>query len=519
MNPAQAKQQQIREAAERDLEFFINLVAPHRVLGFVHKELISWWTREDALSHQLCLLPRDHAKSAMIAYRVAWTIVKRPDVRILYISATANLAEKQLKMIKDILTSAKVQRYWPNLVHQQETKREKWTTSEISVDHPIRKKEGIRDSTIFTGGLTSSLTGLHCDIAVLDDVVVMENAYTEEGRRKVSEQYSLLASIESAESEEWVVGTRYHPKDLYNSLLCFEEETFDEKGEVNGAIPVYETFERQVEDVGDGTGQFLWPRQMRNDGKWFGFDQKILAKKKAKYEGNMTQFRAQYYNDPNNPEGSGISKDLFQYYDRVHLKRAEGKWFCKGKRLNVFASIDFAYTLSKKSDYTALVVVGICGDSHIYVLDIVRFKTDKISEYFKEIQHAFIKWDFRKLRAEVTAAQSTIVKELKDNYFVKHGMSLSIDESKPTRYIGSKEERMRSVLEPKYSRHEVWHYQGGNCQTLEDELIAEHPPHDDVKDALASAIQICVPPMNQRFKERVGSVVPFNSRFGGISRN
>ena len=38
------------------------------------------------------------------------------------------------------------------------------------LDHPLRKKENVRDPSIFTGGLTTSLTGLHCDIAVLDDV-------------------------------------------------------------------------------------------------------------------------------------------------------------------------------------------------------------------------------------------------------------------------------------------------------------------------------------------------------------
>lgn len=512
----QTKQQQIREAAEADLEFFINLVAPYRVLGSVHRELIKWWTRQERLSHQLCLLPRDHGKSAMIAYRVAWTIVKRPEVRVLYISATANLAEKQLKMIKDILTSPKVQRYWPELINREDAKREKWSATEICVDHPIRKKEGIRDSTIFTGGLTSSLTGLHCDIAVLDDVVVMENAYTEDGRRKVSEQYALLASIEAADAEEWVVGTRYHPKDLYNSLLSFEEELYDSVGDISGYAPVYETFERQVEDIGDGSGEFLWPRQQRYDGKWYGFDQKILSKKRAKYEDNMTQFRAQYYNDPNNPDGTGIKRELFQYFDRASVKRVEGKWHVRGRPLNVFAAIDFAYTLSRKSDFTAIVVVGIDGEKNIYVLDIARFKTEKIADYYKEIQILYTKWDFRKIRAEVTTAQHAIVKELKDSYFQKYGLPITVDSYLPTRNIGSKQERMRAVLEPKYSNQKIWHYQEGNCQTLEDELVLENPPHDDVKDALANAIEICVPPMTQGSRSRVGSVIEANSRFGGL---
>ena len=92
--------------------------------------------------------------------------------------------------------------------------REKWTEREISLDHPKRKEEAIRDPSIFTAGLTSNIVGMHCDIAILDDVVVQSNAYTEEGRSKVKDQYSHLSSIGSGDSRVWVVGTRYHPKDL-----------------------------------------------------------------------------------------------------------------------------------------------------------------------------------------------------------------------------------------------------------------------------------------------------------------
>jgi phage terminase large subunit-like protein len=466
----------------------------------------------------MVLLPRDHGKSAYIAYRCAWEIVRQPDVRLLYVSSTANLAEKQLKAIKDILTSKVFQFYWPEYVNAEEGKREKWTSSEISIDHPKRKIEGIRDPTIFTGGLTTSLTGLHCDIAVLDDVVVQENAYTEEGRKKVGEQYSLLASIEGSDAREWVVGTRYHPKDLYQTLSDMSEDTFDKYGEITGTRPVYEVFERQVEDAGDGTGEFIWPRTMRNDGKWFGFNQEILARKKAQYI-DKTQFRAQYYNDPNDASTSLISKDKFQYYDKKYLSRKDGHWYFKSSRLNVYAAIDFAFSTKTKADYTAIVVIGIDSLGNIYVLDIERLKTNKISEYYEAIMALLPKWDFRKLRAEVSVAQEVIVKDLKESYLKPNGISLSIVEHRPTRNQGTKEERMSTILEPRYSNLSIWHYAGGNCELLEEELTLQNPPHDDIKDALSSAIEIAVPPINSahRGSRDTVNVLSFNSRFGGIS--
>jgi phage terminase large subunit-like protein len=507
----------IREAAEQDLVTFIKLVSPNRVLGSVHEELCRWWNKEEAKSHQLTLLPRDHGKSAMVAYRVAWELTKDPTLRVLYISATSNLAQKQLSFIKSIFTSDIHRRYWPEHIHDDEGKREKWTMTEISLDHPKRKEEHIRDPSVFTGGLTTSLTGLHCDIAVLDDVVVYENAYTQEGRDRVKSQYSLLSSIEGADAREWVVGTRYHPKDLYSELLSMEEELYNKDGEITGADPIYEVFERAVEDIGDGTGQFLWPRQTRHDGKSFGFDIKVLAKKRAQYL-DKTQFRAQYYNDPNDPDSRPIDYDKFQYYEKEFLTNTLGSWYYRERKLNVFAAVDFAYSLRKKADYTAIVVIGVDYENNVYVLDIDRFRTDKISEYFRHILDLLNKWDFKKIRAEVTAAQAAIVQELKDSYIKPHGLMLKVEEHRPTRHSGSKEERIAAILEPRYDNHAIYHYKGGNCQLLEEELVSRNPPHDDIKDALASAVEIAVRPSNNMINRRVNTAnVIYSPRFGGIA--
>jgi hypothetical protein len=507
----------IREAAEADLVTFIRLVHPQRVLGAVHEELCRWWTRQEAKSNQLVLLPRDHGKSAMVAYRVAWEITRNPTVRILYISATANLAEKQLKFIQDILTSRIYRRYWPEMVNEQEGRREKWTTSEISVDHPLRKAEAVRDPTIFTGGLTTGLTGLHCDIAVLDDVVVKENAYTEEGREKVRQQYSLLASIEGADAAEWTVGTRYHPSDLYGDMVAMKEEIYDTNGEIKSEELVYEVFERVVEDVGDGTGQYLWPKQVRSDGKVFGFDQAVLARKRAKYM-DKTQFRAQYYNDPNDAESSPISRDLFQYYNKSLISRQGGGVYYNGRRLNVFAAVDFAYSLAKRADYSVICVVGVDSFNNYYILDIDRFKTEgRIKEYYEHILALHEKWYFRKIRAEVTAAQSVIVTELKETYIKQYGLLLSVEEFRPNKTMGSKDERILASLNPRYENQQVYHYKGGNCEILEEELVNQNPAHDDIKDCLASCFGICVAPTNSGLMNKVRDWTNLtNRRFGGL---
>jgi len=502
---------EIRVRAEEDLEFFIQLIAPQQVLGNCHREVCQWWTREDAKKFQLLLFPRDHGKSRLVAYRVAWALTKDPTLRVLYISATANLAEKQLGFIKGILASDTYRRYWPEHVNPEEGKRTRWSNSEIMLDHPLRKKENVRDPSIFTGGLTTSLTGLHCDIAVLDDIVVAENALTAEGRDKVASQYSLLASIEGADAQEWVVGTRYHGSDLYQSLMEMRETLYDEEGNIVGEDEIYEIFERPVENVGDGTGEFLWPRQQRKDGKYFGFNQQVLSQKRGKYL-DKAQFRAQYYNDPTDPDNVPVPREQIQYYDRKFLTFDNGYLTYKGSRLNVFAAIDFAFSLKSAADYTALVTIGVDAENNVYVLDIDRFKTDRISEYFDHILDAQNKWQFRKMRAEVTVAQVAIVKQLKD-LIRQHGLALSIDEYRPNKQQGNKQERISSILEPRYDNMQIWHYRGGNIQYLEEELASRNPPHDDVKDALATAVDMAVRPTSSATRRKKSNIVWANQRF------
>lgn len=517
MTRSDVKKQQIREAAEQDLATFIKLVHPQRELGQVHHDLIDWWQRPDAKQNQLALLPRDHGKSAFLAYRATQHLTRYPASRILYLSSTANLAVKQLKFIKDILTSDRYRFYWPEMVNLDPESREKWTESEISIDHPIRKLEAIRDPSIFTGGLTTTLTGLHADVICLDDIVVFDNAYTEEGRTRVEQQYSLLSSIGGSEYLEWTVGTRYHPKDLYGTLKDKKIELYGADGDLISEDPLYEIFEKVVEDRGDGTGNFLWPVQVRADGKRFGFDAKILARKRTQYL-DKTQFRAQYYNDPNDVSAAEISPEYFQYYKREHLSRQNGYWYFQGRRLNVFAAIDFAFSLRKEADYTSLVVVGVDQNYNFYILDIDRFKTNQIGEYFNHILALHRKWDFRKLRAEVTGPQLGIVNAIKQGYITKHGLALSIEDHRPTRHDGTKAERISAELQPRYQNLQVWHYQGGHTQALEEELVLKHPPHDDVKDALASCIGMCTAP-SPSFGQTL-STTPTGTighpRFGGI---
>lgn len=510
----------IRERAKADLNYFATLVNPGYMYGQVHRDIYRWMQEYSLFgmgaqtSNKLIMLPRGHLKSHMVATWCAWIITRHPEVTILYISATAELAETQLFAIQNIMESKIYQQLFPEYINPAEGLRERWSQRKVMIDHLERKNQNIRDATIATAGLTTNTTGWHADIIVADDLVIPENAYTLEGRESVIKKVSQFTSIRNAGGFTMACGTRYFPTDIYNTWKNQMYDVYDDDDQLLDKLPVWEIREYKVEE----NGIFIWPRMIRpSDNKAFGFNRQVLARIEAEYE-DRVQFYAQYYNDPNDPDSNRIDNSKFQYYNPRFLKREGSNWFFNGRRLNVYAAVDFAFSLNKDADYTAIVVIGVDSESSYYILDIDRFKTKKTIEYFEHVRDLHSRWNFKKLSAEVTVAQIVIVEAIKD-YVKQYGLSLSVEEHRPNRAEGSKEQRIAAVLEPLYEQMRMWHFEGGLTPVLEEELILARPAHDDIKDALASAVIIAVKPA----ANRGAAIADFLSsgmkrgRFGGVA--
>lgn len=498
------EQIEIRDLCMGSLKAFVGLIAPKRVLGHCHHDLLDTLQDESVLN-QLVLWPRGHQKSTMLAYYAAWRLVNTPEVTIMYVSATAALAEAQLTFIKSILESEFVRKYWPELLERDEGKRNRWRADEIMVDHWKRQEEAIRDPSIKTVGMGANITGFHCDELLLDDLVVYDNAETKTERDKVKRYFSLLTSILNPGGKTKAVGTRYHPDDLYDTMIQMHESIFDDDtGELVEEVPMFWHSSKVVEE----DGEFLWPRTRRSDGQWFGFNKGELSKIKTKYW-DKAQFFAQYYNDPSDPQNKRISN--FNYYDKDRLSQRGTSWYFGEKKLNVYAAIDFAATITKKADYTAIVVIGLDTDKLVYVLDISRFRTEKISVMADELDKLYSKWRWYKLKAEANAQQNLVIEQIKQ-YNRERGTYYTIHKE-PSR--GDKDIRIMATLEPRYADGLILHYRGGGCEVLEQELQASKPPHDDVSDALASVMDIAIAPTKHNINKHVVNI-DSHPRFGGI---
>ena len=517
---ASVNKQEVIALCEHSFFAFVKLINPHYAYGDIHAQVCEWIQRSGSL-RKLILLPRGHLKSHIAACYAAWRITFQPWITICYLSAGEDLAKDQIYAIKNMLTCPIYRTYWPEMFKEDEGQREQWSAYSFNVDHPERKRRGIRDHTLIVKTVKSNAIGLHCDLLIPDDVVIPQFADTSTGRAEVNRSLAQFASILNPRGEILAVGTRYNPDDLYQSFIDAMYKVWDEKTQsFVGTARLWDVFDRKAEDAGDGTGTFIWPL-VKNPvtGDEYGFDAQTLAIIRSEYEskGQFVQFFCQYYNDPNAIDTQRISRGNFQYYDRSSIKVAGGNTYFRDRKLAVFAGMDVAWTDAETSDYTAIVVIGMDYDENIYVLDLIRFKTTNFSDYYNEVVNLHRKWKFKKIRVETNAGGMFVKNEL-ERFIRQNGDVLAVDGKAAVRSQGSKPERKGAALEWRYAEQKIWHYRGGLNSDFEDEIVLTRPKNDDLSDAFLGAIAIAKAPGKRNSRENVQvmeSNVIYDGRFGG----
>lgn len=516
-----SKQKAIKEKCEEHFYSFVQVVDPTLCTGHIHEDVCNWiqTNMELGITHSLLLLPRAHLKSRLAALYACWRIIRRPWITILYGSASSDLAEKQLYFITNILLGPDVSFYWKGLINEKKNERDKWRTKAINVDHQTRKDRNVRDYTIRTLSVGSTIAGDHYELCLLDDIIAPNSdadPWTEPGRLTASRWYAQLASVMNPGTELMAVGTRYHKKDIYQVMAEESIRIYDERGEILESKPKYAVMNKVVET----NGQFLWPRIKSFDGEWYGFNESVLDSIRESYRrsGQMEQFYAQYYQNPSDKENPKIPKN-FIYYEKDQLQWTKGKWHYKYINsegltnltpLNLFAAMDLAFSTREGADYTAIIVCGIDSNDYRYVVDIDRFRT---RDPYIMLEHLFAlheKWGFTKCRIETTAGQMMFIPLVQKEMSVRNQRFI-IEEFKP---LIKKEERIMSVISPLVQLQQLFLFRGGLCEELEKQLIEQKPEHDDIADVLASVQEIMYKPSNIKTKKE--KKIIYNNRFGGV---
>jgi len=457
------KVKELRTRAEDDFYFYCK-----HILGYAdmeeqpHRELcdfITTWNKRK----KLILLPRSSFKStvATVSYAL-YRLCYNPNTRIMIGTENYQNAVLYLGEIKDHIERNENLKLVFGNMKPASNRDGDWTKTEIRV--ATRTKVGGKEPSIQVSSLGTTKVGLHYDLLILDDLVSNSNIHTHEQITKVIDYYKYLLSIADPGAQIVIIGTRYHFGDLYGHILDNEVDNFDiiTRGAYNDDGSLY--FPTRL------TAEFL-EEQKKSQGSWI--------------------FSCQYMNQPIDAENQVFRQEWLQYYETVPAT------------LNYFMTIDPAGTTAKRSDFTAILVIGIDCENNIYVIENHQLKVsqaDWMDLVFREVIKYNMHVDGGAVSLETNALQRTY-KYAFDFEMEKRKVYFAIVESKPTGNSGSKEARIRA-LQPFFERGKIF-YKRDMHSLIDQTLRFPKGRHDDQIDALKDVLPIMFPPERGKNKSKV----------------
>jgi len=267
-----ALRSRMRETAMHDGYYFNT-----KILGWdkfyepLHRPLCNWFYRDRVEKFALTLCPRGHYKTTIGAEgKILHSWLKKQDLRYLIVHQKREIAEKALGQIKfHAEENDKLQFIAPDVFYKKpSTEAKRWLKDEID----IKRTKWHRVPSAKATGVDATVTGLHFDRIILDDIVTEDNSTTSEQleQPKVFIQRVNPLLIDKTRGQVDVIGTRWHPNDAYGWML----ETFtrgfcsnimaalDEDGE-----PIFPTeFSREsLLDMAEHMGSFQFSCLMMNN--------------------------------------------------------------------------------------------------------------------------------------------------------------------------------------------------------------------------------------------------------------
>lgn len=410
----------------------------------------------------LILMPRGTFKSSLVT--IGFTlqyILNNPDARILIDSETYSKSKNFLAEVKGHLEGNKKYRAVFKHIYgcyPDDTKKNssvRWT--DAAVDLACRTRP-LKEPSISCSGIDRSINGMHFDLIIEDDLHSEKNVTNAEQIQQVIDHRKLAQSLLDPGMPRITIGTRWDYKDAYQHVLTEQRSSYNI------------LIRKAIED----DGSYLFPERLTRE----------FLEEQKRDQGNYI-FSCQYFNSP-------VDDDTATF-KQSYLHRVE--WdLVKDKPINWFMAIDPSQE-GQYSDYAAFVLVGMDFQQELYVRQVHRAKMT-YQGIINLMFDWYIKYKPRRIALETIAGAKTIQYMLNDEQ-KRRGLWLPIQEIK-TR-TATKEERIRA-LAPYYEFGRVHHVK--ECHQIDDlehELL--HFPksdHDDMIDALATALEIVQPPSGRR---------------------
>jgi len=381
-----------------------------------------WIDFVEGVKHRgILLAPRGHGKTTTINYIwLAWVIANNPELRILLISHSKDMAEKFSMAVRNIMEDKELQEEFG---FKESTP---WRANSWRLDKSPQSKP-----TLECKGALGRMVGWRGDMVIFDDL--LEFSTESDANRIKLESWrnqSILPAIDPHKlNKVIVVGTRKSIDDWYGELL--ESSIYEHR--VDRAF-------RNKDYLHDEDAKTLAPFVYDEDGntlnEWWNRD----ALLRIREEIGPLKFEQEYMNHPAPPEGIQLKYDWLRFYEHLPTHAC----------FDYYAGIDPSAGSSKdkRTSFLALAIVAHDRlDGKIYVTDLYRGKHSP-KEQIQVCCDYLDKYDnIKKIYVETVFEYTSLYKALRDIYLNVSAKDYIHQKLKGVSLV-SKEGRVMEVLAP-----------------------------------------------------------------------
>jgi predicted phage terminase large subunit-like protein len=177
----------------------------------------------------LILYPAAHGKTTLVSTLLPiWAICKNPEVRIALITKNDADASGIMRAIQFELMGNEqlIRDFGP--FKSPDDDRKAWALTRLDV---AKRTKMDKSSTLaaFGSGARTAI-GYRTDWTICDDIITDVNSSTPDQRAKVREWFNLGPETMSPHGALTVIGTLFHPEDLYHDLMELKVPTGEDEG-------------------------------------------------------------------------------------------------------------------------------------------------------------------------------------------------------------------------------------------------------------------------------------------------
>jgi hypothetical protein len=206
-------------------------------------------------------VPPEHAKSTVMTINyVTYLIATNPNIRIVIVSKTQNMARKFLSAVKDRLTQPSWNKMQVAFGPKDGFKKDSSTWTADMIYLGAGRDSGEKDPTVEAKGMGAQIYGARADLIILDDVVMDTNAH--EWEKQIEWIQKMVITRLGRYGRLLIVGTRVSPVDLYKELRNGEHWSGGESPFTYMAMPAVLEFDENPEQW-----KTLWPKTDRPEGE------------------------------------------------------------------------------------------------------------------------------------------------------------------------------------------------------------------------------------------------------------